>query len=128
MNYALKPDVDGVDVEVCHEHCHRAAAAEVNASEFAVLPNDLLIVEKVVNFSHILSVCVRCAAFATVSGEFGDNHAIIEERRIVALKNFGERWVKCRIDIRAQATAVAHHGATVAAECFGDVFEEVFEV
>ncbi len=87
-------DVDGLDVEVCHIEGNCAAAAEVHATEFAVLPDYLLIVEKVVNFSHILCVGVRCAAFATVSGEFGDNYTVIDELRIVALKNFGERWVE----------------------------------
>ena len=38
-------NVDGVDVEVCHIEGNCAAAAKVHATEFAVLPDYLLVVE-----------------------------------------------------------------------------------
>ena len=95
-------DVDGANVHIRNELCNRAAAALVNLTKFARLPNNAVVVEQFTKVTDKFRVRIVRTALTARTGEFGYACAVGNVSGVMSFANVREVGIEACVYVRGK--------------------------
>ena len=121
-------DVDNIHIELCHILGNGPAAAGVDFSKFARLPDDILLIQDAAHFAEELGGAIRGIVLSACTGVFAHADALVEVGAVVLIHAIRECGVKGRCDVGTQALAAGQDVTSLGTGILRQILNEIFEV
>ena len=121
-------NIDNVKVEVGDILSNSSAAACIDFTKLACLPDYAVLIEESSDPAYKFSRSIRCAGLASCTCELSCYYALVQLRAVAYLERLDECGVNSSINVSGKALGFAHYISAVCTVYFSKIADKIGQI